>query len=74
MNLGLPETITDQGIFDEIAKNIGFTGKPIYAPHRTGEIYKTALSAKKALAVLGWKPTITFAKGIKRHIRETGNA
>jgi UDP-glucose 4-epimerase len=74
LNLGWSKPVTDQTIFNEVAKNTGFTGKPIYAPYRTGEVYKTSLSSKKALAVIGWKPSISFAEGVKRHVRETGGA
>jgi UDP-glucose 4-epimerase len=71
LNLGWGAPVTDQTIFDELAKNLGFKKKPIYAPYRKGEVYKTSLSPKKALAVIGWEPKIPFALGVKRHIKET---
>lgn len=74
MNLGWSNPITDQHIFNEVAKYTGYKGKPIYAPYRAGEVYKTSLSLKKALTTIGWKPTVSFTEGIKRHVRETGNA
>lgn len=73
INLGLPKKATDQDIFNEIAKHTGFKGKPIYAPYRTGEIYKTSLSGKKAFALLNWKPTVSFTEGVERYVRETKN-
>ena len=68
MNIGLGRTITDKKVFDEIARNIGFTHKPVYAPYRKGEVYKISLQAAKALKVIGWKPTISFEEGVKRYI------
>lgn len=74
LNLGWGAPVTDQTIFDEIAKNLKFKEKPIYAPYRKGEVYKTSLSAKKALTIIGWEPKITFPLGVKRHIKETEGA
>lgn len=74
VNLGWGAPVADQTIFDEIAKNIAFKGVPTYAPYRKGEVYKTSLSSQKAFAVLGWKPKITFAEGVKRHVCETNKA
>lgn len=72
LNIGWGRKITDKKIFDEIKKNVKFAGEPIYAPYRKGEVYQIALEAKKALEVIGWKPTITFEEGVKRHVRITG--
>lgn len=74
LNLGWGAPVTDQTIFDELAKNLGFKGAPLYAPYRPGEVYKTSLSPKKAFKVIGWEPKIPFPLGVKRHIKETGSA
>ena len=74
LNLGWSKPVTDQTIFNEIAKHTGFKGTPIYAPYRIGEVYKTSLSPKKALTIIGWKPMISFAEGVKRHVRYTDGA
>ena len=71
LNLGWGAPVTDQTIFDELAKNLKFKEKPIYAPYRKGEVYKTSLSPKKAFEVIGWEPKIPFSLGVKRHIKET---
>ncbi len=71
MNLGWGKKITDQNVFNELAKNIGYAETPIYAPHRKGEMKHIALDAKKAHSVIGWKPIITFEKGIEKYIRAT---
>ncbi|MSR73737.1 MAG: NAD-dependent epimerase/dehydratase family protein [Candidatus Pacebacteria bacterium] len=74
INIGWGKTITDKSVFDEIKKNVGFTGEPLYADIRPGEVYKIALESKKAFAVIGWKPTISLAQGVKRHVRALENA
>lgn len=74
LNIGWGRKITDKKIFDEIKKNVKFAGEPVYAPYRKGEVYQIALEAKKALEVIGWKPTISFEEGVKRHVRITGGS
>ena len=74
LNIGWGRKITDKKIFDEIKKNVKFAGEPVYAPYRKGEVYQIALEAKKALAVIGWKPAISFEEGVKRHVRAIESA
>ena len=70
-NLGWAKKISDQKIFDTIAKNLNFKKPPIYAPFRHGEVYQIALSAKKARKNLGWEPKIKLEKGIKNYLKIT---
>ncbi len=58
INLGWGKIITDNMIFRGVAKATGFTGKPRYAPYRTGEVYQISIDAKKAKRTLGWKPKV----------------
>lgn len=69
INIGWGKKISDQMIFNEVAKNFNFKGKPIYAPYRKGEVYQIAISAKKAKKLLNWKPKITLAEGIKQTVK-----
>ena len=69
-NLGWAKKISDQKIFDTIAKNLNFKKPPIYAPFRHGEVYQIALSAKKARKNLGWQPQISLEKGIRKTVKE----
>ncbi|MDO8516420.1 MAG: GDP-mannose 4,6-dehydratase [bacterium] len=66
VNLGWGKKVSDQDIFDAVAKHTRFTGKPIYKPFRKGEVYQIALSAKKAKHVLGWTPRVHFEEGVRR--------
>lgn len=69
LNLGWGKKISDQMIFDNVAKYTNFKQKPIYAPYRKGEVYQIALSAKKAEKILGWKPKIKLEEGIKQALK-----
>jgi UDP-glucose 4-epimerase len=68
VNIGWGKKITDQMIFDAVAKAMNFSGKPIYAPFRKGEVYQIAIDAKKAEKVLGWKPTMELEKGMSKTV------
>ena len=69
LNLGWGKPITDQEVFDTIASVLKSNIKCGKAPYRTGEVYRIALSNKKAQKVLGWKPKISFSEGIKSYIK-----
>lgn len=68
MNLGSGTPTSDRKIFDLIAKELKFKKEPIYAAHREGEVYKTALHAELAAKKLGWHAEISLEKGIKKTI------
>jgi len=69
LNLGWGKLVTDQTIFDSIARAIGFKQKPIYAPYRKGEVYRISIDAKKARKVLGWKPKVKLEDGIRQTLK-----
>ena len=66
INLGWGKIVTDQMIFDTIARETGFKQKPIYAPYRKGEVYQISIDAKKAKKILGWRPKVKLEEGIKK--------
>jgi UDP-glucose 4-epimerase len=69
INLGWGKEISDQMIFDTIAKELNFPKKPIYAPCRKGEVRRIALDAKRAKKILGWQPKISLKGGIRKTIK-----
>jgi UDP-glucose 4-epimerase len=69
LNLGLGKEIKDQTVFDTIARNTKFNGKPIYAPFRKGECQRISITNRRAKTVLGWKPRTEFNEGIKKTLR-----
>ena len=68
LNLGWGILVSDQMVFDEVARATGYRGKPTYAPYRKGEVYRIALDARKAKRVLGWTPRVKLRAGIRQAI------
>lgn len=68
LNLGSGKETSDKKIFDLCAKIAGFRQNPVYKPHRKGEVYRIAISGKKAEKNIGWKPNIKIEKGIENTI------
>ncbi len=54
----------DQEIFDTLARVFSYSGEPIYAPVRTGEIHHICLDATKAYRELGWQARIFLKEGL----------
>jgi UDP-glucose 4-epimerase len=67
-NIGLGREVSVQEVFDTLAKAMGFTGQPRYDPPRLGEIYRIALSPKKAKHELGWEPKHDLVSGVAQTI------
>ncbi|HVN26431.1 MAG TPA: NAD-dependent epimerase/dehydratase family protein [Candidatus Paceibacterota bacterium] len=65
VNIGTGSGTTDRMIFDAIARATGFAKEPVFAPYRTGEVYRISLDARLARRRLGWKPTVALDRGIK---------
>jgi UDP-glucose 4-epimerase len=65
VNLGWGKKVTDQEIFDAIARNLKLKKKPIYAPFRKGEVYQIAITNAKAKRILGWQPKVKFEDGVE---------
>lgn len=63
-NLGTGLETSDQEMFDALAQALGYTGSPIYAPVRQGEIHRICLDSSKAQKELGWKPRFTLKGGL----------
>lgn len=68
-NLGSGKPTTDQKIFDAVAKELSFRGKPIYAPYRKGEVYQIAISPKRARKILGWRAKTKLGDGIRKTLK-----
>ena len=68
--LGRAKVTTDQQIFDALAREIGFAGRPVYLPFRKGEAYRVCLSAGRAEKILGWKPKVSLEEGIREVVKK----
>ena len=65
VNIGTGVQTTDREVFDAIAAAVGYTGEPLYADERKGEVRHIALDASKAQRVLGWTPKVGFREGAR---------
>jgi len=65
-NLGTGVETSDQEMFDTLAKTLAYTGSPIYASVRPGEIHRICLDLSKAKKELGWEPKFTLSEGLSQ--------
>ena len=70
LNIGSGKEISDQKIFDVLAKAVNFKKPPIYAPFRPAEPYRIFLDCSRAQKILGWKSKINFKEGIEKYLSQ----
>lgn len=61
------ETSVNQ-IFRALKAVTEFPGEPMYAAPRAGEIRRMCMSIGKAMAELGWKPSVSLSEGLRRTV------
>jgi UDP-glucose 4-epimerase len=71
LNLGWGRCVSDQEIFDTLARNLGYLKPSRYAPFRQGEVRQIALDARRARKKIGWRPTVTLEEGIRAYLKAT---
>jgi UDP-glucose 4-epimerase len=67
-NIGTGVPTTDQQVFETVRDAVGADVEPIYGEERLGEVHHIHLDASLAMKELGWKPTVTFAEGVRRAV------
>ncbi|MCX7599239.1 MAG: NAD-dependent epimerase/dehydratase family protein [Armatimonadetes bacterium] len=63
-NIGTGRRITDQQVFEAIARVVGYQGSPIYDDFRPGEVMHSCLDWTRAQKILGWRPAVEFEEGV----------
>ena len=63
-NIGTGVETSDREMFDTLAEVLGYSGNPIYAPVRSGEICRICLDATKAQKELGWRAQLSLKEGL----------
>lgn len=63
-NIGTAIETSDQEMFDTLAKVLGYSGNPRYAPIRMGEVYRICLDATKAQKEMGWQARLSLEQGL----------
>lgn len=67
-NVGTGVGTTTRQVFDAVAAATGYQEEPIMAEARVGEIQKIVLSPARLERELAWRPSVTFADGIKETV------
>lgn len=60
---GAPTSVNE--IYEVLANLTGYEPEITRAPKRPGDIYLSYFNSSKAERLLGWKPSVTFAEGVK---------
>ena len=65
-NIGTGVETSDQEVFDTLAGIVGYSGSPVYAAVRPGEVYRICLDAARAQRELGWQPQLSLKEGLRQ--------
>jgi len=72
LNFGFGKGVSDQKVFDTIAKYLRYRTPPVYEPVRSYEVRKLQLDASRAKKVLGWRPKVSFEEGVRKYLEFKG--
>lgn len=67
-NIGTGRSHTLNEVYDAIAGQLGFSGKPNYGPPREGDIKHSLADITRARAELGYEPKAHFHEGLKKTV------
>lgn len=67
-NIGTGVETDVNHLCDMIAEITGFGDKPVYGPARPGDLRRNFLNASKAERILGWRPEVPLAEGLKKTV------
>jgi UDP-glucose 4-epimerase len=65
VNVGTGRETTVNELFRMLGKIAAYRGKPLYAPHREGDLLRSALDVAAAGEKLGWEPWTTLEHGLR---------
>ncbi|MCX5751015.1 MAG: NAD-dependent epimerase/dehydratase family protein [Candidatus Saganbacteria bacterium] len=68
-NIGTGKGVSVNELFACLKELLGFGKDVLYAPARTGELFRSVLNAKKIKKELGWKARNSIKKGLKLTLR-----
>jgi UDP-glucose 4-epimerase len=69
LNLGWGRSVSDQEIFDTLARSMRFREPCRYEPFRKGEVRRIALDASRARKRMSWRPTVSLEQGIRAYLK-----
>jgi UDP-glucose 4-epimerase len=65
LNIGWGRGLTVNALTEQLRRITGYSGEVTYAPARPGEVFRIALDASRARAVLGWEPKTPLEEGLR---------
>ena len=65
INIGTGDATSIKQIFGMLQEITGYKWDPLYAPDRTGEVYRISLDSSTARQELRWSPNTTLAEGLQ---------
>lgn len=65
LNLGSGKGTSVRELFDILKGAVGFTGEPVLADLRPGEVKENYITGEKAARVLGWRPEVSLEDGLR---------
>jgi len=68
-NISTSEETSVNDLFDMIQVSCGTSFEKIYAPSRSGDVMRSALSNTKAREDLGWEPEVGISEGIEKTVQ-----
>ena len=68
-NIGTGKEVSLLDLAALVARMTGWRGEPAFAPARTGELSRSALSCERASRDLGWRPATPLADGVREVVR-----
>lgn len=68
VNVGTGVELSVDELYRALAELTGTRFEPVYAPARPGELQRIAVDPSKAAQVLGWKPQVDLADGLKQTV------
>ncbi len=71
INISCNREISDDDIFKTLAREFDFKKKARHTPPRKGEVKKIRMSYARAKRILGWKPQVSFGKGVSKTVRSS---
>ena len=73
LNIGSGIGTSDRAVYDAVEEATGMAGNIDYADKRPGEVEHIRLDSRKAKAILGWEPTVSFKDGVKQTVEYIRN-
>ena len=65
MNIGSGDATSVKQIFELLQNITGYKWDPLYAPNRSGEVYRISLDSSRAQRELGWSPMTSLQEGLE---------